>query len=59
MTVIVIVPVENVLELCEIKRKAKIYLAKKYTAEKALDKFLNSKLKEHIKPTLKRSIEGH
>ena len=41
------------------KAKAKIYLGRKYIANEALNKFLNSKLEQLTKPTLKRSIEGH
>ena len=41
------------------KAETKIYLARKYTAIEALDRFFNSELEKLTKPTLKRSIEGH
>ena len=37
----------------------KVYLARKYKAKDALDKFLNNELEELTNPTLKRSIEDH
>ena len=40
-------------------KSTKVYLARKYRAKEALDKFLNNELEELINPTLKRSIEGH
>jgi predicted Fe-Mo cluster-binding NifX family protein len=42
-----------------IDKNTKVYLARKYKAKEALNKFLNSELKELTAPTLKRSIEGH
>ena len=42
-----------------IDKNTKVYLARKYKAKEALDKFLNNELKELTAPTLKRSIEGH
>lgn len=40
-------------------KNTKVYLARKYRAKEALDKFLNNELEELTNPTLKRSIEGH
>ena len=40
-------------------KNTKVYLARKYRAKEALDKFLNNELEELTTPTLKRSIEGH
>lgn len=40
-------------------KNTKVYLARKYSAEEALKKFLDNELEELTTPTLKRSIEGH
>jgi len=40
-------------------KNTKVYLARKYKAKEALEKFLNNELEELTNPTLKRSIEGH
>ena len=40
-------------------KNTKVYLARKYRAKEALDKFLNNELEELTNPTLKRSIEDH
>jgi predicted Fe-Mo cluster-binding NifX family protein len=40
-------------------KNTKVYLARKYRAKEALEKFLNNELEELTTPTLKRSIEGH
>jgi len=40
-------------------KNTKVYLARKYIARDALDKFIDNKLEELTTPTLKRSIEGH
>ena len=41
------------------KANSKVYLARKYEAKEALEKFFNDELEELTNPTLKRSIEGH
>ncbi len=41
------------------ERNAKIYLARKLTAQESLKKLLNNTLEELDAPTLKRSIENH
>jgi len=40
-------------------KNTKVYLARKYKAKEALNKFLINELEELTNPTLKRSIEGH
>ena len=40
-------------------KNTKVYLARKFIAKEALDKFLNNELGELTTPTIKRSIEGH
>jgi predicted Fe-Mo cluster-binding NifX family protein len=41
------------------EKKAKVYLARKYTVKEALDKFFNEELEKLTKPTLKHPIEDH
>ncbi len=41
------------------KDNANIYLARKLTANKALEQLLENKLEELTEPTLKKSIENH
>ena len=40
-------------------KKARVYIARKYKAKEALDKFFNKELEELTKPTLIRPIEDH
>jgi len=40
-------------------KNTKVFLARKFGAKEALEKFFNDELEELTNPTLKRSIEGH